>query len=95
MAMDTSKLKQIGEKAKVKNRSATISLKHVLRLKDNTELDTCCRDAPEHDVEFFQTPGFNGPATGADLMVMTCSCGKKHTVMGGGGAKANPDGQVA
>ena len=95
MPMDTSNLKQIGKKAKVKDRAATISAKHLLRLNNNAELDACCQDAAEHDVEFFQTPDFQGPKTGADVMVMTCNCGKQHTVMGGGGAHKNPQGQIA
>ena len=59
---------------------------HLRALKDNTNLDDCCRKADDHMVEYFKTPS---ATDGPDMMVLECTdCGRKHYRVAVSGATA-------
>ena len=64
-----------GAKRPVKEILGRIPAKYLTDLEDNTRLKACCRKAKNHQVELFKT---HEEAEGADMMVMECTCGRKH-----------------
>lgn len=80
----TRPLIPVGEKRKVRDVLDQISAKQLDALENNAALQPCCRNAKQHDVELFKT---HDDAPGPDLMVLTCSCGRRHFRMAGGGGK--------
>lgn len=78
----------MGAKQKVREVAHKVSAKHLMKIKDNAGLKVCCRKAEDHDIEFMKSAG--NETDNPDVMVMTCSCGRRHITIGSTG-EAKPE----
>ena len=72
---DQHTLTPVGKARRVRDVLHQISAKHLSVLEDNATIAPCCRQAKEHTVELFKT---HPDLKEANLMVLTCKCGRKH-----------------
>lgn len=66
---------KVGPTKKVSQILNNISAKTLKSMEDNPDLKPCCRNAMNHDVDVVKT---HEDAKDPDMLVFTCSCGRKH-----------------
>jgi hypothetical protein len=68
-------LTPVGKPRRVRDVLHQISAKHLAVLEENENIEHCCRKAKDHTVELFKT---HPDLKEANLMILTCQCGRKH-----------------